>query len=66
MVKVSELRQKPSVDLQEELLALLKEQFLLRMQHATRQLSNVGELRRVRRDIARVKTIMTEKTKQSW
>lgn len=63
MAKTIELREKSRDALQEELLALLKEQFSLRMQHATRQLAKVSELKRVRRDIARVRTIMTEQAK---
>jgi large subunit ribosomal protein L29 len=47
--------------LHQELLSLNKAQFGLRMQIATQQLSNTSQLRKVRRDIARVKTVMTEK-----
>lgn len=60
-MKVSELRAKGAEDLNKELLELLKEQFSLRMQHATQQLSNTAQLGRVRRDIARVRTILREK-----
>lgn len=56
-----ELRSKSATELQDELIALLKEQFSLRMQIATQQLSNTSQLVRVRRDIARVRTIMREK-----
>ena len=59
--KASELRVKSAADLGQELLSLTKAQFGLRMQVATQQLSNNSQLRKVRRDIARVKTIMTEK-----
>jgi large subunit ribosomal protein L29 len=59
-IKMAELREKNKDALHDELIALLKEQFSLRMQHATRQLTKVSELRRVRRDIARVRTIMAE------
>jgi large subunit ribosomal protein L29 len=45
-----------------ELQGLLREQFNLRMQKATGQLAANNKLRKVRRDIARIKTIMTEKT----
>jgi large subunit ribosomal protein L29 len=48
-----------------ELTSLLQEQFNLRMQKGMGQMTNTNELRRVRRDIARVKTIMTEKTNES-
>jgi len=44
---------------------LLKAQFSLRMQHATQQLSNPSQLRKVRRDIARVRTILSEKARQA-
>jgi large subunit ribosomal protein L29 len=56
-----EFRSKSVTELQEELLALLKEQFSLRMQIATQQLNNTSQLCRVRRDIARVRTILREK-----
>ena len=46
----------------QELDALHKEQFNLRMQNATGQLTRNSEMKRVRRDIARVKTVMTEKS----
>jgi large subunit ribosomal protein L29 len=61
MMKASELKAKSVSDLQSELLSLNKAQFGLRMQAATQQLSNTSQLRTVRRDIARVKTTMTEK-----
>lgn len=63
-MKASELKAKSAVDLQSELLSLTKAQFGLRMQVATQQLSNTSQLRKVRRDIARVKTILTEKGAQ--
>lgn len=63
-MKASELKTKSAADLQLELLSLTKEQFGLRMQMATQQLSNNSKLNKVRRDIARVKTIMTEKGAQ--
>ena len=59
--KTSELRAKSAADLEQELLSLTKAQFGLRMQVATQQLSNNSQLGKVRRDIARVKTILTEK-----
>jgi len=64
-MKASELRDKSPVELQQELLAMLKAQFSLRMQHATQQLGNTNQLRNVRRDIARIKTILCQKVKQS-
>jgi large subunit ribosomal protein L29 len=59
--KASELKTKSVADLQQELLSLSKEQFGLRMQVATQQLSNTSQLTMVRRNIARVKTVLTEK-----
>ncbi|HBT34347.1 MAG: 50S ribosomal protein L29 [Alcaligenaceae bacterium] len=60
-MKASELRSKEKNELQTELESLLKAQFGLRMQRATQQLSNTSQLGKVRRDIARVRTVMTEK-----
>jgi len=61
IMKSSELKNKSVADLQQELLSLSKEQFGLRMQVATQQLSNTSQLTKVRRNIARVKTVLTEK-----
>ena len=55
------LHDKSVEQLNEELVSLLKAQFGLRMQHATGQLGNNSELKKVRRDIARVKTILSQK-----
>ena len=63
-MKASELKVKPAADLQQELLSLTKAQFGLRMQVATQQMTNTSELRKVRRDIARVKTVLKEKGAQ--
>lgn len=63
-MKANELRGKSTTDLDLELLSLTKAQFGLRMQVATQQLSNNSLLLKVRRDIARVKTILTEKGTQ--
>ncbi|SCY50409.1 LSU ribosomal protein L29P [Nitrosospira sp. Nl5] len=63
--KVNELHAKNPAQLQQELLELLKAQFGLRMQHATQQLGNTNQLRNTRRDIARVRTILSQKVKQS-
>ncbi len=60
-MKASELRGKDATELQKELEGLLRAQFGLRMQVATQQLSNTSQLKKVKRDIARVKTIMKEK-----
>ena len=57
----SELRAKDGAELQKELEGLLRAQFGLRMQLATQQLSNTSQLKKVKRDIARVRTIMKEK-----
>jgi large subunit ribosomal protein L29 len=61
IMKASELRAKDSAQLSKELEELLRAQFGLRMQKATQQLTNSSQLKRVRRDIARVRTIMKEK-----
>lgn len=63
-MKASELKAKSAADLQAELLSLTKAQFGLRMQVATQQMTNTSEFRKVRRDIARVKTVLTEKGAQ--
>ncbi|HEY6280858.1 MAG TPA: 50S ribosomal protein L29 [Burkholderiales bacterium] len=63
-MKTSELRAKPESELKQELVALLKAQFGLRMQKATQQLTNFNQLRKVRKDIARVRTVLTQKAKQ--
>jgi large subunit ribosomal protein L29 len=60
-MKASELRTKSVDELNKELLDLLKAQFGLRMQHATQQLSNTSQMSKVRRDIARVRTLIREK-----
>jgi large subunit ribosomal protein L29 len=60
-----ELRGKSPEELNKELSELLRAHFGLRMQHATQQLSNTSELRKTRRSIARVRTILREKAKQS-
>ncbi len=59
-MKASELRDKDEAALGKELTDLLKAQFGLRMQIATQQLSNTSQLKKVRRDIARVRTVITE------
>ena len=60
-MKASEFRAKSGDDLQKELNDLLKAQFGLRMQHATQQLANTSQIRKVRRDIARARTVIREK-----
>ena len=63
-MNVNEMKGKTVVELNDELKSLLQEQFNLRMQKGTGQMTNVNELRRVRRDIARIKTIMTQKSSE--
>ena len=60
-MKASELRTKGAEELQKELLDLRKAQFGLRMQVATQQLTNTSQVGKVRKDIARIKTIQREK-----
>ena len=60
-MKASEFRSKNDAELQKELEALLRAQFGLRMQLATQQLANTSQLKKLRRDIARVRTVMKEK-----
>jgi large subunit ribosomal protein L29 len=60
-MKTTELRAKNEVELQKELLDLRKAQFGLRMQVATQQLTNTSQVGKVRKDIARIKTIQREK-----
>jgi large subunit ribosomal protein L29 len=62
-MKASELRTKDVAALEKEVSELLKAHFGLRMQRATQQLANNSQLGKTRRDIARVKTILTEKKK---
>jgi large subunit ribosomal protein L29 len=60
-MKANELRAKNGDELQKELNELLKARFGLRMQHATQQLANTSQIRKVRRDIARARTVIREK-----
>ena len=60
-MKTAELREKNVEELKTELTELLREQFNLRMQHSTGQLEKTDQLKKVRRNIARVKTVLTEK-----
>jgi len=59
-MKANELRNSSAPELQEQLEELLKEQFNLRMQKGTGQLSRSSQMRAVRRSIARIKTVMHE------
>ena len=63
-MKASELREKSVEELQAQLQELYKDQFNNRMQSATGQLGQIHLLKEVKRDIARVKTIITEKQKE--
>lgn len=63
-MKANELMNMTVPELQKELLTLLRAQFGLRMQKATQQLGNTNQLRTIRRDIARVKTVMGQKNNQ--
>jgi large subunit ribosomal protein L29 len=60
-MKSNELRAKNADELSKELTDLLKAQFGLRMQLATQQLTNTSQMKKVRRDIARVRTMIKEK-----
>ncbi len=60
-MKPNELREKSIVELNDEFLALKEELFKLRFQHALHQLENPQKLKSVKRDIARVKTILRER-----
>ena len=62
-MKASELKGRSQDELQQELASLLKAQFSLRMQKATQQLTNTSQLGKVRRDIARVRTVLNQKAK---
>lgn len=60
-MQTKELRAKDAAALNKELQDLLKAHFSLRMQKATQQLQNTSQLRNVRRDIARVRTVLAQK-----
>jgi len=62
---LEELRKKSIADLNEELVAAKKELFNLRFQNATNQLENTSRIREVRRNIARIQTVITEMKKAS-
>ncbi|OGA04083.1 MAG: 50S ribosomal protein L29 [Betaproteobacteria bacterium RIFCSPLOWO2_02_64_14] len=61
-MEANELKGRSQAELRDELASLLRAQFSLRMQKATQQLSNTSQLRKVRRDIARVRTVLAQKT----
>jgi large subunit ribosomal protein L29 len=60
-MKASDLKTKTVKQLQGELLELRREQFNLRMQHATDQLQKTDQVAKVRKNIARVKTVLNQK-----
>ncbi len=64
-MKASELKEKSVEELKNELVELRKEQFNLRMQRATAQTEQTHTLKNVRRDIARVKTVLNQKAQAS-
>ena len=63
-MKAVELRTRTPSELQEQLVELLREQFNLRMQKGSGQLGNPSRFKAVRREIARIKTVLNEKAKQ--
>lgn len=63
-MKAAELRTRKPGELQEQLVELLREQFNLRMQKGSGQLGNPSRFKAVRREIARIKTVLNEKAKQ--
>jgi len=62
-MKAEELRSDDVATLKQKLLDLLKEQFNLRMQHASGQLAQNHQVKQMRRDIARIKTVISQKEK---
>jgi large subunit ribosomal protein L29 len=62
MKRAQELRGKSADELNDELLSLRKEQFNLRFQKATGQLNNTSRVRAVRRDVARIKTLLRQQS----
>lgn len=64
-MKISDLRDKDVSALQAEISILLKTHFALRMQKATQQLANNQALSKIRRDVARIRTIISEKQKEA-
>ena len=61
---LKELRTQSAAQLQEQLVAAKKELFNLRFQNATNQLDNTGRIKEVRKNIARIQTVITEKAAQ--
>ncbi len=65
MTKIADIRAKTPDELQTELLDLRKEQFNLRFQRATGQLEATGRIKLVRRDIARIKFVLSERRRSA-
>ena len=65
MAKIKELRSLSVDELEAKLLEAKKEQFNLRVQHPTGQLQNTAGMRKVRRDIAKINTLLAERKKNS-
>ena len=64
-MKASELREKTAEELQQEIVSLVKDQFNYRMQKSTGQLGQSHLLKQVKKDIARIKTVLNEKQRAS-
>lgn len=64
-MKIAEIREKSIAELSDALLELCRDQFNLRMQKATGQLSKSDQIKKNRRSIARIKTVLNEKRKQA-
>ena len=62
---VEDLKRKSATELQDELVAAKKELFNLRFQNATNQLDNTSRIKDVRRNIARIQTVITQKAKEA-
>lgn len=63
--KLARFRGNSAAELKDELVALRKEEFNLRMQRGTGQLSNNARFKQIRRDVARIKTILNEQAKSA-
>jgi len=61
MVKIEELRAKTDAELQDSVIALKKEALNLRFQQANGQLKNTDRMRQVKREVAKIKTVLSEK-----
>lgn len=63
--KAAAIRGKSATELNDELVELRKEEFNLRMQRGTGQLSNTSRFKEIRRDVARIKTVLNEQAKSA-